>query len=83
MTSYRLSQITDNPLSFNNMKKALKLIALFAYIGAVILASAGAMNYAHETSQTIYTVAGVINLLFGGYNAFKEIKNNTIFNTQK
>ena len=80
MTSYRLSQITDNLF---NMKKALKLIAMFAYIGAVIIASVGAINYGVDSAEHIYTVAGVINLLFGGYNAFKEIKNNTIFNTQK
>lgn len=55
----------------SNMKKALKLIALFAYIGAVILASAGAMNYAHETSQTIYTVAGIVNILLGAWNVYK------------
>ena len=53
------------------MKKALKLIALFAYIGAVILASAGAMNYAHETSQTIYTIAGIVNILLGAWNVYQ------------
>ena len=78
MTSYRLSQITDNPLSFNNMKKALKLIALFAYIGAVILASAGAMNYAHETSQTIYTIAGIVNILLGAWNVYKVTTTTNI-----
>lgn len=78
MTSYRLSQITDNLLSHNNMKKALKLIALFAYIGAVILASAGAMNYAHETSQTIYTVAGIVNILLGAWNVYKVTTTTNI-----
>ena len=78
MTSYRLSQITDNLLSHNNMKKALKLIALFAYIGAVILASAGAMNYAHETSQTIYTIAGIVNILLGAWNVYKVTTTTNI-----
>ena len=83
MTSYRLSQIMDNLLSFNNMKKALKLIALFAYIGAVILASVGAINYGVDSAEHIYTVAGVINLLIAGYTAIKYINNNAIFNTTK
>lgn len=53
------------------MKKALKLIALFAYIFVVILASAGAMNFGHETSQVGYTVAGILNILLGAYNVYK------------
>ena len=62
----------------DNMKKASKLIALFAYIGAVILASAGAMNYAHETSQTIYTVAGIVNILLGAWNVYKVTTTTNI-----
>lgn len=66
-----------------DIRPTLRLFAMLVYVVVTIIASVGAINYGVDSAEHIYTVAGVINLLFGGYNAFKEIKNNTIFNTQK
>ena len=66
-----------------DIRPTLRLFAMLVYVVVTIIASVGAINYGVDSAEHIYTVAGVINLLFGGYTAFKEIKNNTIFNTQK
>lgn len=66
-----------------DIRPTLRLFAMLVYVVVTIIASVGAINYGVDSAEHIYTVAGVINLLFGGYNAFKEIKNNTIFNTTK
>lgn len=66
-----------------DIRPTLRLFAMLVYVVVTIVASVGAINYGVDSAEHIYTVAGVINLLFGGYNAFKEIKNNTIFNTTK
>lgn len=66
-----------------DIRPTLRLFAMLVYVVVTIIASVGAINYGVDSAEHIYTVAGVINLLFGGYNAFKEIKNNKIFNTQK
>lgn len=66
-----------------DIRPTLRLFAMLVYVVVTIITSVGALNYGMDSTEWIYSVAGVINLLFGGYTAFKEIKNNTIFNTQK
>lgn len=66
-----------------DIRPTLRLFAMLVYVVVTIIASVGAINYGVDSAEHIYTVAGVINLLFGGYNAIKHIKNNTIFNTTK
>ena len=66
-----------------DIRPTLRLFAMLVYVVVTIIASVGAINYGSDSAEHIYIIVGVINFLFGGYNAFKEIKNNTIFNTQK
>ena len=66
-----------------DIRPTLRLFAMLVYVVVTIIASVGAINYGVDSAEHIYTIVGVINFLFGGYNAFKEIKNNKIFNTQK
>ena len=58
------------------MKKTLKLLAFFAYILTVIIAGAGAMNYAFVEHEHIYTVFGILNILVGAYIACRYAKEN-------
>ena len=51
-------------------------IMLMVYIAALILSSAGAINQGFDVNH-IYTVGGILNLLFGGiviYQLFKHKK---------
>ena len=66
-----------------DIRPTLRLFAMLVYVVVTIIASVGAINYGIDSAEHIYTVAGVVNLLFGGYTEFKEIKENTIFNTTK
>lgn len=56
------------------LKRWAKIVAIFLYAFVVIIASSGAMNYGHTTDQNIYMVMGVINLLLGGYSAYRAWK---------
>lgn len=66
-----------------DIRPTFRLFAMLVYVVMTIIASVGALNYGVDSQEWIYTVAGIANLLLGGYTAFKEIKNNTIFNTTK
>lgn len=66
-----------------DIRPTLRLFAMLVYVVVTIIASVGAINYGFDSAEHIYTIAGAMNLLIGCYTAFKEIKNNTIFNTQK
>lgn len=66
-----------------DIRPTLRLFALFIYLIVAIISSVGAINYGVDSKEWIYTVAGVINLLFAGYTAVKYIKDNSIFNTKK
>ena len=57
-----------------NMKRKITLLILVVYLAAVILASAGAMNYAVTYGATFYLVGGILNLLFGGYVTYQIFK---------
>lgn len=57
------------------MKRKITLLVLVVYLAAVILASAGAMNYGVTYGTHFYTIGGVLNILFGGYVTYKIYKN--------
>ena len=52
-------------------------IMLMVYIAALILSSAGAINQGFESTH-VYTIGGILNLIFGGiviYQLFKQKKS--------
>lgn len=56
------------------MKKALYFIIIFI----AVIASAGCLNYGHNTGQGFYTFIGIMNLLgtiFEAYCLFKNSKD--------
>lgn len=62
----------------NNWKNAIKKATLAVIVAAsfvsVIITSAGAFNYASETSQGLYWVTGAINIVFGIAAVYALIK---------
>jgi hypothetical protein len=60
------------------MKKALRLLAFYAYIFTFIIAGAGALNYAVTADKMFYLPFGILNILVGAYVAYKYAKGNTI-----
>lgn len=53
------------------------IMAIYLFIG--IIASVGAINYGIDSTETVYTIAGIINGLFcalGVYEAWKRWKTN-------
>lgn len=66
-----------------DIRPTFRLFAMLVYVVMTIIASVGAINYGVDSKELIYTIAGAINLLIGGYTAFKQIKDNIIFNTDK
>lgn len=61
-------------------KSVITTFAMAIYVIVFVIASSGAMNYAFDTKEHIYTVAGLLNLVFGGwsvYNAWKAENNKT------
>ena len=82
MTSIRRSGLTDleelivNNMDMENIKKWLKIAAIFVYCFIAVIASAGAMNRGYETHEWIYFVAGVVNLILATYMAFREYKKS-------
>jgi hypothetical protein len=60
------------------MKKALRLLAFYAYIFTFIIAGAGALNYAVTADKMLYLPFGILNILVGAYIAYKYAKNSTI-----
>ena len=60
------------------MKKALRLLAFYAYIFTFIIAGAGALNYAVIADKMLYLPFGILNILVGAYIAYKYAKNSTI-----
>ena len=66
-----------------DIRPTFRLFAMLAYVVMTIIASVGALNYGFDSGEWIYTIAGAINLPIGVYTAFKEIKDNSIFNTDK
>lgn len=54
------------------MKKSIiTTYAMLVYVLVFIIASAGAINYGFKAAEHIYTVAGILNLVFGGWTAYK------------
>lgn len=60
------------------MKKALKLIALFAYVATIIISGAGAINYGATTSQSIYWIFGLLGIAVGAWSVYQAVKKNNI-----
>lgn len=56
------------------MNKYIMTFGMLPFVAACIMASAGAINYAVETSAHIYTVAGILNLICGGYGMYRVYK---------
>lgn len=57
-----------------NIKKWLKILAIFAYAFVVIVASVGAMNYGYTDGEGIYMTMGGLNLIAGIWTAYKAYK---------
>jgi len=58
------------------MNKYVMTFGLLAFVAAFILASAGAINYAFDCGEHIYTVGGILNLIFGGYGVYRVWKKS-------
>ena len=54
--------------------RVLYPILLFVYIAAVIVTSAGAINYGD--AEAIYVVAAILNGIFGAWNAYTIYQNH-------
>ena len=53
-------------------------MAFYAYIATIIIAGAGALNYAVTAGKMLYLPFGILNILVGAFVAYKYAKNNTI-----
>lgn len=62
------------------MKKSLAMLATVAYLLAVVVASAGAITNGFANAQYFYAVAGIINVLVGGFIAFRFLQKGEVFN---
>lgn len=59
------------------MKKGIiTTYAMLVYVLVFIMASAGAIYHGINESEHIFTVAGVLNLIFGGWTAYKVWRND-------
>lgn len=58
------------------MNKYVMTFGLLVYVAAFILASAGAINYAFDCGEHIYTVAGAMNAVFGIISTIIAYKKN-------
>lgn len=66
-------------------KSKLIPFAVLIYVAAFVIASAGAINYAFNYGEHIYTVGGILNLIFGGYGVYRVWKKswNEKYNPKK
>lgn len=64
------------------MKRLLKLIAYYAYIIVFVLASAGAINYGASKGGWVFIVFGILNIVYGAYNAYVAAKTKGILDYQ-
>lgn len=59
------------------MKKGIiTTYAMLVYVLVFIMASVGAIYHGINASEHIFTVAGVLNLIFGGWTAYKVWRND-------
>lgn len=67
-------------MKVNDIRRIIFPACMLAYIFAFVVASAGAINYAFDANAHVYTVAGVLNGVFGILNTIrlykKDIKKN-------
>ena len=56
--------------------KFTPILALI-YMAAFIIASAGAIANGFANSEHIYTVAGILNIMFGGFWSYKVWKESS------
>lgn len=53
------------------MKDSIKIYATVLYALVFIAASAGAITHGFDNGEHFFTVMGVLNLIFGGWAAYK------------
>ena len=63
-------------MDMENIKKWLKIVAIFLYCFIAVIASAGAMNHGYQTGEWLYFVAGAFNLIIAIYTAYREYKKS-------
>lgn len=70
----------------NAIKKAILAVLVAAMAGTTIICSAGAMNHASNSSEWVFMVAGILNLIFGfgaTYAVIKESQKMDVINNAK
>lgn len=65
---------TDMKTWKNAIKKAALAVLIAVMVATTIICSAGALNYASDTAQHLYTVFGSLNLLLGFSAAYAVIQ---------
>ena len=63
-------------MKVNDIRRIIFPLCMCAYIFAFVVASAGAVNYAFQNNAHIYTVAGILNLICGGYSTYRVYKTH-------
>lgn len=58
-------------------KSKLIPFAVLIYVAAFVIASAGAIANGFANSEHIYTVAGILNIMFGGFWSYKVWKESS------
>lgn len=59
------------------MKKGIIITyAMLVYVLVFVMASAGAIQHGFDAHEHIFTVAGILNLIFGGWTAYKVWRND-------
>ena len=59
------------------MKKGIiTTYAMAIYVIVFIICSSGAITHGFNAHEHIFTVAGVLNLIFGGWTAYKVWRND-------
>lgn len=63
-------------MKVNDIRRIIFPLCMLAYIFAFVVASAGAVNYAFQNGEHIYTVAGAMNAVFGIISTIIAYKKN-------
>ena len=63
-------------MKVNDIRRIIFPLCMCAYIFAFVVTSAGAVNYAFQNDAHIYTVAGVMNGIFGIISTILAYKKN-------
>lgn len=57
------------------MKKFITPYAVLVYFTACVIASSGAINHGFDNHEHIFSVAGILNLVFAGWTVWKIWKS--------